>query len=379
MANPLASFRPVLDLLSQEAQFLPASGRALIELSMPNPEEIHDREAHPETRIQGTWETAPRGWYHSTPPIHRHEKHLFRFFGRGTTVVFFLGALLEQERAIPVQVAQIGAAILERRTNGAISPVRGACESRSALVVDTTMLSDVLRERIEEAMPQAGQLWNGRHNEHSSGSRESPEPRIRGAREANLRMRQLMRENVRNLDLHGEVWVVLGQSLGQDFVPWSGPPVVGVNANFRQDQLFIVRRNERSLYQLVAGLEPEYRTNVFPGGSEDHRGEVVFWYLRIRKLRGMDFPLAGVLRVEMPNPGGALVDTETVDFLSRYLVAERTVAPYGEGPQWHAQLYPLQLAERVVRGRFLSPEIVKASLRRNSPPIPSTFHPQDRP
>ena len=58
------------------------------------------------------------------------------------------------------------------------------------------------------------------------------------------------------------------------------------------------------------------------------------------------------------------------DHLSRHLVAERTVAPYGTGPGWHARLYPLHLAEKVVQGRFHSQEVVKASLRWRLP-VPS--------
>lgn len=71
----------------------------------------------------------------------------------------------------------------------------------------------------------------------------------------------------------------------------------------------------------------------------------------------------GVLRVEMPNPSGDPVSTERVDRLSGALLEERSCTPYGADPRWHSHLYPIWLAERAIKGRFVSSEILKASLR----------------
>lgn len=357
MSNPLARLQPVLDLLTERAEVLPAYGQALVELATPSPEETYDREINRDLRIQGIWETAPGGRYRRTPPLHRRESHPLRFFGRGSTRVFFLATLLERERSSPVQIAQIGAAILERRDDGGMTVRREGVASRIALVLDLKELSDELRSAIEAAMPDGYFLWN------SGVESSSSEQRLRGARVANLQMRRLSLSVVKTLGGEPDTWLVLGQSLGTEFTNWHGRPLIGVNHQFRQDHLLGVRREERSLFQLLAELPNENRTGVFPGGGQDHRGEIVNWYVRIRETRGLENSIAGVIRVDLPNPGGQKVETDLVDHLSRHLVAERTVAPYGSGPGWHARLYPLYLAEKVVRGGFHSPEVVNASLR----------------
>jgi len=365
--NPLALLQPVLDLLVQEAAVLPASGRAVVELAMPSPGEIYDREANPETRVQGIWETDPDRLYRLVPPLHRWESHGLRFFARGSTRVFFLGTLLEHERSTPIQIAQIGVAVLERQGDGAIGMPREAVETRTALVMDTKELSDDLRTAIERAMPQGYGLWN------SGLDATSNEPRLKGARKANQEMRQLVLQVVSGLKWDRAAWLVLGQSLGKEFTSWPGPPLIGVVQEFRQDVLFRFQRQGRSLYQLLAELPSEARTAVFPRESQGHRGKIVYWYIRIRNARGLDFPLAGVVQVEMPNSGGDKVDTALVDHLSRHVVAERTVAPYGSGPAWHSQLYPLHLVEKVVQGRFHSEEVVKAGLRWKLPDLRQVF------
>jgi hypothetical protein len=343
-----------------KAEVLPAYGQALAELVTPTPEESYDREVNPESRVQGIWETPSQKLYRPVPPIHRRESHRLRFFGRGSTRVFFLATLLDQENSTPIQIAQIGVAVLERREDGTITIPAGGVSSRIALALDTKELSDDLRKAIEGAMPEGYQLL--------ATQSDSPlEQRLRGARVANRKMREMAREAAQATTRESSAFLVLGQSLGNEFITHAGPLLIGVNHEFHPGRQFVVGKTEYSLYRLLANLPAETRTAVFPREWEGHRGEIVSWYVRIRDHRGLDFPLAGVIRVELPNPRGEKVETDLVDDLSRHLVAERTVAPYGSGPGWHARLYPLHLAEEVVRGRFHSPEVVKASLRWKHP------------
>lgn len=90
---------------------------------------------------------------------------------------------------------------------------------------------------------------------------------------------------------------------------------------------------------------------------------MAFWYVRICPQGAVDYPLMGVLKVEMVNPSQEPVNTELIDFLSCCLVAERTVTPYGVERRWHACLCPIYLAEQAVKNAFLSREVIRASLR----------------
>jgi hypothetical protein len=149
---------------------------------------------------------------------------------------------------------------------------------------------------------------------------------------------------------------------------WQGPPVIGVAKSFRRDSTFNLgtgpRATQMNLFSLLAGLDVNQRTAVFPRWpGEDREGKIVFWYVRIRPQKGLDYPLMGVVKVEMPNPSREPVDSALVDELSNCLAAERCVTPHGRDSRWHAHLYPISIAERVIQDRFYSEEVMKAAIR----------------
>jgi hypothetical protein len=80
MSNPFVPLQGVLDLLVAESKVLPAFGRALVELALPDLAEEYDREIHPENRVQGIWETDQSELYHSVTPLHRREGHILSLF-----------------------------------------------------------------------------------------------------------------------------------------------------------------------------------------------------------------------------------------------------------------------------------------------------------
>jgi hypothetical protein len=115
---------------------------------------------------------------------------------------------------------------------------------------------------------------------------------------------------------------------------------------------------------LLADLQESHRTCVFPRWpGESREGKIVFWYVRIRPQKALDYPLMGVVKVEMPNPSREPVDSEVVDLISGALVAERSVTPHGRDSRWHAHLYPIYIAERVIKDQFYSQEVLKAAIR----------------
>jgi hypothetical protein len=123
----------------------------------------------------------------------------------------------------------------------------------------------------------------------------------------------------------GEHWMVADGSLlfdpvlqrllgcGQD-----PPPVVGISKNFHKDPQFTFgrgpkKRERRSIYQLLADLPAEHRTAAFSARD----GKVVFWYVRLREQRHLDYPLKGVAKAELVNPSQEPVDPTLLDRLSR--------------------------------------------------------------
>lgn len=88
----------------------------------------------------------------------------------------------------------------------------------------------------------------------------------------------------------------------------------------------------------MAGLPDAHRTPAFVSSQ----GRTAFWYVCLRPQGVVDYPLMGVVKVDMPlPPDEQAIDADLVTALSRALVAERTVTPYGRDVRWHAHLYPI--------------------------------------
>ncbi len=71
----------------------------------------------------------------------------------------------------------------------------------------------------------------------------------------------------------------------------------------------------------------------------------------------------GVVKVELPDPKEQIQDSSLIDHLSAALIAERTVAPHGRDPRWHAHFYPISVAERVIKESFFSEEVLRAGIK----------------
>ncbi|RMH22550.1 MAG: hypothetical protein D6696_03120 [Acidobacteria bacterium] len=364
MANPFGEIEKALAVLGQEAEVIPAVGPARLDLAAPDAEETYDRMTSGEAATKGIWETEPgKGLYRPLRPIHRRQGSALRHFVAGTARVYYLGTVLERERSSPIQFAQIGAAAIRRRDDGTVRPASAGMRVENLLILNG-ILSPQLLERFQHALPAGTRLITT-----SARSGGSAEPRSRGAHAANEAMRALQQSILEQLQ--EDPPPVLDGSLGNEYFNWTSGSLLAVLKSFRQESRFTIGRGIRprdqpTLFRLLNDLPPESRTVVFPRITAEHPdGSVVFWYVRLHALSPAmrTSPLMGVIKVEMPNAGAQCVPTELVDRLSARLLAERTVAPYGSGARWHAHLYPLYLAGRLVRNRFHSEEVIRSGLR----------------
>ncbi len=370
MPNPFTPLQPVLQILATEGRVLPATGQAMIDLISPNLEEAYDRATGGRTEnVTSVWEVR-RHLYHNLTPIPRSQDHRFRYFLDGSAKVYFIGTLLEHQRSSPVQLGQVGAAAVYREDNGCIR--RAAVEHKILLLIDKESLSDALWQSVEQAiapLPNFELRSSADKRDRFSEALGVIEPRSRGAHRANWAMREMEVALARNRLCRDDTeWLVLDGSLGTEYMDWKGAPLIGVAKSFRRDTLFELgsgpRATQMNLYSMLAGLEVNQRTAVFPRWQgQDREGSIVFWYVRIRPQRGLDYPLMGVIKVEMPNLGREPVDSDLVDLLSNCLIAERCVTPHGRDSRWHAHLYPISLAERVIQDRFFTEEVLKAAIR----------------
>ncbi|MDE2746624.1 MAG: hypothetical protein OXI41_11670 [Chloroflexota bacterium] len=359
---------PALEILGREARVLPATGQAIVDGVRPDIEELYDRATGGGAQTDGLWEKPAASLYREVPQVPRQERHLFKYFADGSTKTYFIGTILEHDRSSPVQLAQVGAAGVRREDDGRLR--KAAVISNIALLLDKSALSGVIWEKVQSAAAEIPSLLiRDTSEEDSYSSVGGDEPRSRGAHKANWLMREAERRIAQN-GLPGrsqDDWLVSDGSLGNEYLNWDGPPLIGVAKTFRRDSTFQIGKGPAArtlnLYSLLSGLEESHRTAVFPRRRPNHSQVIAFWYVRLRAQRQLDYPLMGVVKVEIPCPDGKPVDTEVADLISGALVAERSVTPHGQDSRWHAHLYPVWVAERVIRDSFFSEEVLKAAIR----------------
>lgn len=368
MPNPFEGLRPALEVMAREGEILPATGQAIEDLMRPDQEEAYDRVRlgiGSDAILDLVIESPNRELYVSTPAITRTQKHLFRYFLDGSARTFYLGNVVEGERQTPIHVAQVGAAAVVRDHQGRMKVARA--EHKFVLLMNKDELS--FGQRVEDAARKAGPRYEfvdlKEQDQQTDAVNPGKEPRSRAAHKANWRMRILEGVIARNLSRNSGEWLILDGGLGSEYVKdWpEGKDYLGVVKSSYKELKFCVKggRTKQTIntYQLLADLKAAQRTIAF--GLRD--GAVATWYVRIRGPEYLEFPLMGVLRVELPNPLREAVPSDLINEISGALVAERQATPHGKDERWHAHLYAIYLAEQAVKNGFVSTEVLKAGMK----------------
>jgi len=156
-------------------------------------------------------------------------------------------------------------------------------------------------------------------------------------------------------------WLILDGAVKLDeFI--SAPYLIGVAKSFRKDPEFHFGRSSRArkdITTILANLPYAHRTVAF----SSHNSQVAFWYVRLREQGEVDYPLMGVVKVELPRPDRTPVEAELADLISRTLIAERNVTPHGRDRRWHCHLYPIFQAEQAIKNSFFSTDILMGMIR----------------
>jgi hypothetical protein len=375
---PLFSLQSALRVLAERTNVLPAVGGATEDELHPDADEIED------ARINGSdelldepWERGNTNTYVTLTPAPRWQDHCFRFFQDGSMRTFFVGNALEHDRQTPVVIGQVGCATLERLDDGRMQVARH--DQRNLLLVAFSQVSEAVRDALAAQVTQLGpQFVLG---DIEAGTNATKDLRAR----ANDAMRAQMAQTesdalVAAAQAAGNAWLIYDGSIRfakyeqlKETFGDGQPPVVSVAKNFSKKPRFKIGRGARSrevnLWQLLAELPEGNRTIAFKAKTRDF--QVGVWYLRLRQKARMEFPLMGVIKVELPSLNAEPPSSELVNRLSNALLAERTVTPHGLDRRWHAHLYPVFQAERCVKNGFVSISTLRAGLHWPHP-TPST-------
>jgi hypothetical protein len=364
------NLQQALQVLADRTDVLPAVGGATEDELRPDAEEIDDQRAtKDDTLLDEPFEFGNTLVYVPLTPLRRPQEHLFRYFQDGSMRSFFVGTALEHDRQTPVIIGQVGCAALEREEGGHLKVARR--NQKDLLLVAYSRISSEIRVRLEEIVSNLGGDFRLADIEERSPSDE--DLRRRADDTMRREMHQIETETLWNvLDIRKEGWVIADGSMRfHEFADEmerrfgeSPPPVVSVAKNFSKSPRFRTGRGAKSrvvnLWQLLADLPEGHRTIAFKAPAQ--KRAVVVWYLRLRMKSYMEYPLMGVIKVELPVLGADPPPSELVTKLSNALLAERTVTPHGADRRWHAHLYPIFQAERAVKNAFISMMVLRAGL-----------------
>lgn len=188
---------------------------------------------------------------------------------------------------------------------------------------------------------------------------------------------ELLRKMVESDELATDRMLIVDGSLqfiGQD----SGTPdfadlfynVVGVSKSF--DPMMPIeagsRRNHAQVGAELLKLRYGDRTPVFYKRNSKGRS-FGCWYLRIRHPAQVSSPLGGIVKIEKMairedwERGG--LDTDVVDNISLSILNESIPTCYGKDDRWPNHLYPVYLAETMIKSTFLSNDVFIHRFRRN--------------
>lgn len=366
----LSFLQPVLDVLENNLSgILPAVGGAVEDMLMPDVDEREDMllnlENHEVTEFLETPAPDPRELYRPTPPIFRRERHYFRYFIDGSLRTYYVATGMEGNRAFPIELAQIGAAVMTRSDYGDVRPLASRLRILLLLPKGQLGVSDTVWSELKKLSTSDGffeVIDTTEKNAMEPGDATTENLRTRAGGIARNRMHKLEIAMIGQTDglRNDDTWLILDGAVKLDeFV--KTPNMIGVAKNFRKDPKFRFGHSpkRKDITNILAGLPFAHRTVAF----STHGGKVAFWYVRLREQKELDYPLMGVVKVELPCPDGQAVPSELVDLISRTLVAERNVTPHGRDNRWHCHLYPIFLAEQAIKNGFYSRDVLMGSLR----------------
>jgi len=378
MPNPLSPIYPILELIGDNIKILPATGGALEELQHPDQEEIEDIVINKDVEIVSAFaetpEPDPQNIYRSTPPLSRSQNHLFRFFIDGSIRTYFLGTGIEGTRTFPIELSQIGSAVIKREDDGQLAVLTQKQRIILLLPKQNQGISDTLWEQIRKIdKPSYLEIIDFTLPDRLADTKK--DPRDKAGAKARSEMHKLEIKLIESTDFlrNENSWLILDGAV--KFVEedvWNSweqnPHLIGVAKSFRKDPMFQFGQRtsqRRDITSILAGLPYAHRTVAFSA----YNGQVAFWYVRLREQKELDYPLMGVVKVEVPRPDKTPVLSELADLISRALVAERNVTPYGLDRRWHCSLYPIHIAEQVIKNRFFSREVLLGCVKWPRPKV----------
>jgi hypothetical protein len=267
-----------------------------------------------------------------------------------------------------MEMAQIGSAVIKREDDGKLKVLKHKQRIIILLPKKNQGISDTLWNQILNVeKPEYLEIIDFTLPDKLADVRK--DPRDKAGAKARSEMHKLEIDLIKSTDTfrNEQSWLILDGAV--KFVEediWNSwkkiPYLIGVAKSFKKDPIFQFGRHtttRKDITNILAGLPHAHRTAVFSA----YEGQVAFWYVRLREQKDLDYPLMGVVKVEIPCPDMSPIPSDLADLISSALIAERNVTPYGLDRRWHCSLYPIHIAEKVIKNKFFSRDVLMGSIK----------------
>ena len=277
------------------------------------------------------------------------------YFLDGSLRTKYLGEYIEGERSFPILATEVSCAVVKR--NGKALQTQ-ELRTRLAFVFphkESGLVSDSLFEKLSSL----NEAWKAANSTLAIEFLKKDSKGIRDVRysmqgKARDIMHTLEHEVANRLDLRTSWLVMDGAIRKEEFLSLSN--TIGLAKSFSRKPTFdIGDGRRRSITKYLATIREGERSAVFKTALGQ---KVCFWYVRLRTYPPME-PLGGLVKIDFKfEPDELTQEVEKlVDEISAEIYASRapSVYPY---PRWPSFIYPIRMAEQVMRTAFINDELV---------------------
>lgn len=297
------------------------------------------------------------------PALSPDQPSLFRYFLDGSRRVFSMAEVVVDGRYYPILAGQVGVGVIERQDDRKLKPLSNYCTFKN-LIVFPDKLQDADYQTIQEQIDK-----NSRFKFHVIKYKTA---RLKeGGTLSDLGIAMIMRE-MHNAEIDAIQDLAKSGALRDDRMlmidgglqfgdqaridPNNFQNVAAVAKTFQPHINTGKGRSKFDVGTLAKNLRYGDRTYVF--GQKFKKLQLGNWYLKLRPNEYMHSPLQGVAKIEVFAVGRDEeengIDQSRVSNISKSILSERNVTPYGKDARWAVHLYPIFQVEQYLKSRFVN-------------------------
>jgi len=274
------------------------------------------------------------------------------YFLDGSLRTKYLGDYIEGERSFPILASEVSCAVVKREGR-LLKP----CKVDKRLVFifphkNTGLISDTTYEKLEELNKQWEEANSFlRIDFLRKEGREIRDVRYSMLGKARDIMHSLEHEVAESLD-RGDDWLVMdGAIRKEEFLRLDN--TIGLAKSFSRKPIFDLGDGiPLMITTYLSRIREGERSAVFK------KENVGFWYVRLRAYPPME-PLGGLVKIDFRLDEEEL-SQETIKLIDEisaevYNLRSPSVYPH---PRWPSFIYPIRLAEEIMRSMFINKEII---------------------